>query len=139
MIGRRDIFFFVPALLFSILTPLFLPPSSVSSSYFIFAVPMRKCLGKHSCMSSQFSIAILNGTFFFRSVKAMNNWKRRAIKQIILLLPYSSVSLSYLILVVPVSKCRGQHSCTSSTCVSYSHIEFFALRKQQIVLEAECC
>ena len=55
---------FVPALLFSILTPLFLPPSSVSLSYFIIAVPMRKCLGKHSCMSSPFSIAILNGTFF---------------------------------------------------------------------------
>ena len=86
MIGRRDIFFFVPALLFSILAPLFLPPSSVSLSYFILAVPMRKRLGKHSCMSSLFPIAILNGTFFFRSVKAMNNWKRSAIKQILLLL-----------------------------------------------------
>ena len=60
--------FFVPALLFSILTPLFLPPclfSSVSLSYYILAVPMRNCLGKHSCMSSPFPIAILNGTFFF--------------------------------------------------------------------------
>ena len=47
---------------------------------------MRKCLGKHSCMSSPFPIAILNGTFFFRSVKAMNNWKRSAIKQILLLI-----------------------------------------------------
>ena len=78
--------FFMPTLLFSILTPLFLPPSSVSLSYFILAAPMRKCLGKHSCMSSPFPIAILNGTFFFRSVKAMNNWKRSAIKQILLLL-----------------------------------------------------
>ena len=78
--------FFVPALLFSILTPLFLPPSSVYLSYFILAVPMHKCLGKHSCMSSPFSIAILNGTFFLRSVRAMNNWKRSAIKQILLLL-----------------------------------------------------
>ena len=55
---------FVPDLLFSILTPLFLPPSSVSLSYFILAVPMLECLGKHACMSSPFPIAILNGTFF---------------------------------------------------------------------------
>ena len=87
MIGRRDFFFFLPALLLSILTPLFLPSSSVPLSYFILAVPMRECLGKHSCMSSPFPIAILNGTFFFRSVKAINNWKRSsAIKQILLLL-----------------------------------------------------
>ena len=46
---------------------------------------MRKCLEKHSCMSSPFPIAILNGTFFFHSVKARNNWKRSAIKQILLL------------------------------------------------------
>ena len=45
-----------------------------------------QCLGKHSCMSSPFPKAILNGTFFFRSVKAMNNWKRSAIKQSLLLL-----------------------------------------------------
>ena len=36
--------------------------SSVSLSYFILAVPMRECLGKYSCMSSPFPIAILNGT-----------------------------------------------------------------------------
>ena len=78
--------FFMSALLFSILTPLFLPPSSVSLSYFILAVPTRRRLGKHSCMSSQFPIAILNGAFLFRSVKAMNNWKRSAIKQILQLL-----------------------------------------------------
>ena len=81
----------MPALLFSILTPLFLPPSSVSLSYFILSVPMRECLGKHSCMSSPFPLAILNGTFFFRSVKAMNNWKRSAIKQILLLLSTSAL------------------------------------------------
>ena len=34
---------------------------------------------------SSFPIAILNGAFFFRSVKAMNNLKRSAIKQILLL------------------------------------------------------
>ena len=34
-----------PSGLLSILTPLFLHTSSVSLSYFILAVPMRKCLG----------------------------------------------------------------------------------------------
>ena len=53
---------FVPVVLFSILTPLFCPSSSVSLSYFILAVPLLECLGKHSCTSSQFPIAILNGT-----------------------------------------------------------------------------
>ena len=38
-------FFFVPALLLSILTPLSLPSSSVSLSYFILAVCMRECFG----------------------------------------------------------------------------------------------
>ena len=46
--------YFVPALLLSILTLLFLPSSSVFLSYFILAVPMRECLRKHSCMSSLF-------------------------------------------------------------------------------------
>ena len=55
---------FVPAVLFSILSPLFCVSSSVSWSYFILAVPMRECLRKHSCMSSPFPIAILNGTSF---------------------------------------------------------------------------
>ena len=50
---------FVPAVLFSILTPLYCVSSSVSLSYFILAVPLRECLGKHSCMSSPFPIAIL--------------------------------------------------------------------------------
>ena len=53
------LFSFLSALLLSILTPLFLPSSSVSLSYFILAVPMREC------MSSSFPIAILNGTCFF--------------------------------------------------------------------------
>ena len=42
MIGSRA-FFFAPVLLFSILTPLFLPSSSVSLSYFILSVPMSEC------------------------------------------------------------------------------------------------
>ena len=59
----------MPALLFSILTPLFLPSSSVTLSYFIIAVPMCGCLGEHSCTSSLFTIAILNGTCFFPLVQ----------------------------------------------------------------------
>ena len=59
---------FVPALLISIFTPLFCVSSSVSLSYFILAVPMRECLGKHSCMSSPFPIVILNGTCSFLSL-----------------------------------------------------------------------
>ena len=57
---------FVPAVLFSILTPLFCPASSVSLSYFILAVPMRECLG------SPFPIAILNGTSSFLSLLQEN-------------------------------------------------------------------
>ena len=55
--------FFMPTLLLSWLEPLFLP-SSVTLSYFILDVPGHKCFGKHSCMSSPFPIAILNGTIF---------------------------------------------------------------------------
>ena len=39
--------------------------SSLSLSYFLLAIPMRKCLGKHLCMSSSFHIVILNDTCFF--------------------------------------------------------------------------
>ena len=64
-----ELLLFVPALLLSILKPLFLPSSSVSMFYFVLAVPMRECLGKHSCMSSPCPIAVLNGTFLFREAK----------------------------------------------------------------------
>ena len=64
------LFSFVRALFLSILMPLFLPSSSVALSYFIHAVPMRECLGKHLCMSSSFSVAILNGTCFLFSDSA---------------------------------------------------------------------
>ena len=60
------------AVLFSTLTPLFCVSSSVSLSYFILAVPMRECLGKHSCMSSPFPIAILKGTSSFLSLVQEN-------------------------------------------------------------------
>ena len=68
MIGRQH-FFLVPALLLSLLVPLYLRSLSVSVSYFILAVPMHECLGKHSCMSSTFLIAILNSTCFFPTVQ----------------------------------------------------------------------
>ena len=46
---------------------LFSSSSSVSLSYLNLAVPMRGSLGKHSCMSSPFPIAILNGTCSLRA------------------------------------------------------------------------
>ena len=61
----------MPTLLFSILTPLFLS-SPVPLSYFKFAVPMCECLGKFSCISSSFPIAILNGTSSFLSLVQEN-------------------------------------------------------------------
>ena len=67
-----ELLLFMPAVLFSILKPLFCPSSSVSLSYFILAVPMRECLGKHSCMSSLFPTAILNGTSSFLSLVQEN-------------------------------------------------------------------
>ena len=57
----------MPALLLSILTPLL--PSPVSLSYFVLVVPIRECLGKHSCMSFSFLIAILKGTCLFPTVQ----------------------------------------------------------------------
>ena len=57
--------FFVPALHFSILTPLFLPSSSVSLAYFILALSMRECLGKNSCISSSFTIEMGMVPYFF--------------------------------------------------------------------------
>ena len=66
--------FFVPALLLSMLTHLFLS-SFLSLPYFILADPMRKCLGKHSCMSS-FPIVILNDTSFFSDSATTSAQKR---------------------------------------------------------------
>ena len=60
--------FFVSALLLSTFILPFLLSSSVSLSYFNLAVPIRKCLGKHWCMSSSFSIVLLNGTFSLRAL-----------------------------------------------------------------------
>ena len=65
---RRFAYFVVYLFFFCVcsLILLFLLSSSVLS-YFNLAVPMRKCLGKHSCMSSSFSIVILNGTCSLRA------------------------------------------------------------------------
>ena len=68
MIGRRDFFYSC--------TLCFFPYSRLSSgclrlshcliSFLLFpCVSVCKCLGKHSCRSSSFPIAILNGTCFF--------------------------------------------------------------------------
>ena len=43
---------------------------------FVLAVPMHKCLGKPSCMSSTFPVPTLNGICFFRYVKATKNLKQ---------------------------------------------------------------
>ena len=58
----------VSAVLLSSFILLLLPSSSVSLSNFYLAVPMRRCLRKHSCMSSPFPIAILNGTCSLRAL-----------------------------------------------------------------------
>ena len=122
---------FVSAVLFSILMPLFCVSSSVSLSYFILSVLMRKCLGKHSCMSSSFPIVILNDTSFFptvqlqvhnenparyrRNTNALVNLNTKLNSFTLLFLPSSSVSLSYFILAVLMRNCLGIHSCLSCT------------------------
>ena len=76
--------FFVPTLLLTILPFLFLPSSSVILTYFVLAVPMSECMGKHSCMSSTFPIAILNGTcFFFVRQKQSLLWPKLCLSKII--------------------------------------------------------
>ena len=44
-------------------------------SYLILTVPMRECLGKHLCMSSPLTIAILSGTFIFREA-TWSKWSK---------------------------------------------------------------
>ena len=69
-LGHWDIFFMLFTVL-STFTISFSPSSSFSMSYFILAIPMHMCLRKHSCMSSTFPIAILNGTCSLDSVKTV--------------------------------------------------------------------
>ena len=62
---------FVPTLHFSILVLFCSSSTPVSLSYFIFAVPMRECFGKHWCTSSTFLTAMLNGTCFLSSLEVI--------------------------------------------------------------------
>ena len=56
--------------------PHHLPCSSVSLCYLNHTVPKQKCLREHSCMSSLFAIAILNGTCSLRSTIIVETfWK----------------------------------------------------------------
>ena len=114
-----ELLYFVPALLLSLLTSLFLPSSCVSLSYFILAVPMRECFGNKLGVSSPFPIAILNGTpFFLYSVQEKLNMpsgrycrhcSRSASSNHLIW------NLSRSILAVPIRKCLRKRSCTSST------------------------
>ena len=62
---RPSGFSFVPTLLLSILKLLFLPSSSVSLYYFILAVLMRECFGKHPHTSSPISYSHTEWYFLF--------------------------------------------------------------------------
>ena len=68
----RDFFLSCLLYFFPYSSPLILSFSSVPLSYFSLAVPMRECLGKHSCMSSPFPIAIMNCTSSFLSLVLEN-------------------------------------------------------------------
>ena len=69
---------YMPILLLFMLTSLFLPSSSASLCYFIIAVPMLECLGKHSFMRSTFPIAMM---FFFHEAKQSLLWLKRRLSK----------------------------------------------------------
>ena len=84
----------------SIFTLLFLPASTVSYiSYFILVVPMRKCLGKHSCMSSTVNIAVLNGTGSRSSLSdnVGKIWNQCAVKLNSIITSYNNVYILWII------------------------------------------
>ena len=100
------------ALLFSLLTPFFVPTSSVALSYFILAVQIRECLGKHMGMSSSFPIAILNGTCFFPTVQLqvynVCSIRREKVEMLVHLYTYTSKLNSfnvYFLFLVDVFIC----------------------------------
>ena len=80
--------------------------------YFNLAVPMLKCSGKHSCTSSTFSPAILNGTCFFRS------------PGIVLVLVGCAIKINTLIIILPIVQwsvdlrlcCPLPHRTTTGYC-----------------------
>ena len=64
IVNGQDLFFFMSAVLISSFILLFLPSSSVSLSNLNHAVPMRKCSGEHSCMSSRFPIFYIHTEWY---------------------------------------------------------------------------
>ena len=96
MIGSRDFHFFVPVLLLSILTTLFLP--SLSASYFVLAVPMLECLGKHTGMSSQFPIDRLMVLYFF--AKRDDLLRRRVASQKLTIIIFLPLFLSLILFLL---------------------------------------
>ena len=64
-----ETFVFLPGVPLSILILLFSQFWSVSTSYFIIVVFMRQRIYNHSCMSSTFTIVLLNGCCSLRSAK----------------------------------------------------------------------
>ena len=113
-VTEQDFFFFVSAVLLSTIILLFLLSSAVALSYFNLAVPMRKCLGKHWCMSSSYSIAILNGTFCLRApillcgdvpaIKQLGQWRFRSLQS--LLLPHFSTYRHWIGFIVKRKQVR---------------------------------
>ena len=104
------------------LTHLFLS-SSLPLSYFILAVPMRKCFGKHSCMSS-FPIPILNDTSFFPAVQLQVHNENPArygrntdalvnlnTKLNSCLTPVASLLMPHFSCLIPVASLLLPHSC----------------------------
>ena len=79
-LGRRDFFFRARFTFFHIFTLLLLLSSSVSLSYFLLAVPMRKRSGEHSCMSSTFHIA--KWFCLFRNAKWSLIWPKLRMSKI---------------------------------------------------------
>ena len=86
---------FVPALLLSILTPLFLSSSFVSLSYFILTVPIRECLGKHSCTSSQFPVS-----YFYKQFNTSFNSFLFVCTQFVTFLTYFLGNSAYILFFV---------------------------------------
>ena len=93
-------------------------------SYLIYDVLVCKCLGPHSCWSSSFTTAILNGTYDVLVCKCLG--------------PHSCWSSSFTTAIlngtcydVLVRKCLGPHSCWSSfttailngTCISNKYTQ----------------
>ena len=100
----------------------------VSSSLFMLAVPMRRCLGKHSCMSSTFSIAMLNGTCFLRSpgIDFVFGWEVLLDLYTLIIIIFNSLYFRAQVFGFHISLVILNESCS------------LAPRKRRRDLEAEC-